>query len=248
MTVEYIRYTIPEPRADEFERAYARAAESLRASPFCRTFELSRCEEEPSSYVLRIVWTSTSDHLEGFRKSPQFRSFFAEIRAYVDDIDEMRHYAPVPMVPSLYEWAGGAKAFERLFETFYATVVDDEVIGPVFAGMSSDHPKHVAAWIGEVFGGPASYSTTRGGHRAMVGHHIGRSLTERQRRRWADLLVDAADEVGLPDDPEFRSAFVAYIEWGTRLAVTFSQPGADADVEEPMPQWGWGEVRPWPRD
>ncbi len=31
---------------------------------------------------------------------------------------------------------------------------------------------------------------------------------------------------GLPDDPEFRSAFAAYIEWGTRIAVTNSQPGA----------------------
>jgi len=248
MTVEYVRYTIPQQRADEFEQAYARAATSLRASPYCRTIELSRCEEEPSSYVLRIVWTSTSDHVDGFRQSPEFRRFFAEIKDYVDAIAEMRHYTPVPVMPSLYEWAGGSQALERLFETFYGKVVGDEVIGPVFDGMSRDHPKHVAAWIGEVFGGPAVYSTTRGGHGAMVGHHAGRSLTEQQRRRWADLLHDAADDVGLPDDPEFRSAFAAYVEWGTRLAVAFSRPGADTGVPEPMPTWGWGEVRPWPRE
>lgn len=248
MTVEYVRYTIPQHRADEFERAYARAAGSLRASPYCRTVELSRCAEEPSSYILRIVWTSAGDHLERFRHSPQFRGFFAEIKDYVDAIAEMRHYTPVPVMPSLYEWAGGSQAFERLFTTFYRKVVDDETLGPVFAGMSEEHPKHVAAWIGEVFGGPATYSTAHGGHRAMIGHHVDRGLTERQRRRWADLLLDAADEAGLPDDPEFRSAFVAYVEWGTRLAVLFSRPGADTSVPEPMPQWGWGEVRPWPRD
>ena len=31
----------------------------------------------------------------------------------------------------------------------------------------------------------------------------------------------------MPDDPEFRSALVGYLEWGSRLAVINSQPGAD---------------------
>ena len=30
----------------------------------------------------------------------------------------------------------------------------------------------------------------------------------------------AADDAGLPDDPEFRSALLAYVEWGTRLAMS----------------------------
>jgi hemoglobin len=53
----------------------------------------------------------------------------------------------------------------------------------------------------------------------------------------------SAYEVGLPDDPEFRSTFVAHIEWGTRVAVMTSQlaenPVTDADH---LPQWGWGET------
>lgn len=36
----------------------------------------------------------------------------------------------------------------------------DPVLGPVFAGMAPDHPAHVAAWLGEVFGGPPRYTTT----------------------------------------------------------------------------------------
>jgi hemoglobin len=31
--------------------------------------------------------------------------------------------------------------------------------------------------------------------------------------------MESADEIGLPDDPEYRSTFIAYIEWGTRVAV-----------------------------
>jgi hemoglobin len=145
-------------------------------------------------------------------------------------------------VPTLFHWAGGAEAFERLFQRFYEHVLRDELIGPLFAHMDPNHPKFVAAWLGEVFGGPEVYSETRGGHAHMISRHLGRALTERQRRRWFDLLLSTADEVGLPADPEFRSAFVGYLEWGTRMAVVLSQPGAEPNLDEPMPKWGWGEV------
>ena len=57
------------------------------------------------------------------------------------------------------------------------------------------------------------------------------------------MLLHTADEIGLPVDPEFRSAFVGYLEWGTRLAVINSQPGVDVNTDAPMPRWGWGEVK-----
>lgn len=144
--------------------------------------------------------------------------------------------------PTLYEWAGGMPAFERLTEIFYQRVKEDPLLAPVFAGMSAEHPHHVARFIAEVFGGPKLYSSERGGHATMVSHHVGRMLTQEQRTRWTHLICECADEAGLPDDPEFRSAFVAYIEWGTRLAVINSQPGVEPNLKAPMPQWGWGEV------
>ena len=141
--------------------------------------------------------------------------------------------------PSLFEWAGGMPAFERLTAVFYGRVRKDPLLAPLFSHASPEHPAHVAAFIAEVFGGPRAY-TPRGGHPEMVRRHLGRALTEVQRRRWATLLAECADEAGLPTDPEFRSAFVAYIEWGSRLAVLNSQPGATVDPKAPMPQWGWG--------
>jgi hemoglobin len=144
--------------------------------------------------------------------------------------------------PSLYEWLGGMPALEQLTATFYERVAHDPILAPVFARMSPDHPKHVAEFLAEVFGGPSHYSSERGGHPAMIRHHLSRSLTHEQRRRWIELLLTCADELGVPDDPEFRSAFVAYLEWGTRLAVLNSQPGATVDEGAPMPRWGWGEV------
>ena len=43
------------------------------------------------------------------------------------------------------------------------------------------------------------------------------------RFRFASTMSRAADDAGLPDDPDFRSAFMAYVEWGTRLAFGNSQ-------------------------
>jgi hemoglobin len=147
--------------------------------------------------------------------------------------------------PTLYEWAGGAEALERLTETFYGMVREDQLLEPVFRGMDREHPKHVATWLGEVFGGPPLYTEQHGGYPHMVRKHLNRALTEEMRRRWVSLICDAADDVGLPADPEFRSAFVAYLEWGTRLAVENSQPDADPPLEAPVPRWGWGEAPPY---
>jgi hemoglobin len=147
--------------------------------------------------------------------------------------------------PSLYAWAGGHDALRRLTEVFYDRVLDDELLRPRFERMSPQHREHVAVWLGEVFGGPSRYTDELGGYPAMLRHHLGLALTEPERSRWAFLIAASADEAGLPDDPEFRSAFVAYVEWGTRIALVNSQPGATPPPEAPVPRWGWGEAPPY---
>jgi hemoglobin len=146
-------------------------------------------------------------------------------------------------VPSLYQWLGGIDVLTRLTTRFYEHVAVDPLLAPIFAHMPGDHPIHVAAFLGEVLGGPATYSERYGGHPHMIKQHLNRHLTQEQRRHWVNLLLATADELGLPDDPEFRSALVGYLEWGSRLAVINSQPGATVDEHTPMPKWGWGEVK-----
>jgi quinol monooxygenase YgiN len=92
MVVEYIRYRIPPERRERFAAAYRDAAGSLDASEHCLAYELSHGVEEPERYILRIEWDSLEGHEQGFRRSPEFRTFFAAVRPFVDDIEEMRHY------------------------------------------------------------------------------------------------------------------------------------------------------------
>jgi hemoglobin len=149
-------------------------------------------------------------------------------------------------VPTLYEWAGGAEAIERMIITFYSLTLKDELLRPFFEHMSMEHKHYVALWIGEVFGGPKEYSKVRGkmkGHPYMIHKHLELTITEEQRVRWIQLMQQAADIEKLPNDPEFRSAFVAYFEWGTRMNQVFQHvPVPD---ESPVPTWGWGERKPY---
>ena len=92
MSIEYIRYTIAPDRHTQFLTDYTQAAEYLQASPYCLGYELTQGEEEPNNFILRIEWTSTQDHLKGFRQSADFSKFLGLIKPYYTNIQEMKHY------------------------------------------------------------------------------------------------------------------------------------------------------------
>jgi quinol monooxygenase YgiN len=92
MIVEYTRYRIAEVRGPAFLDAYREAAKFLQESPYCIAFEMSQCVEEKERYILRIVWKSIEEHLQGFRKEPGFKEFFQLVKPFFDDIEEMQHY------------------------------------------------------------------------------------------------------------------------------------------------------------
>ena len=70
--------------------------------------------------------------------------------------------------------------------------------------MSPDHPERVAAWLGQVFGGPPAYSDRYGGYDRMISQHLDKGISVEQRALWVQLLSRSADDVGLPADAEFR--------------------------------------------
>jgi hemoglobin len=148
--------------------------------------------------------------------------------------------------PTLFEWAGGRAAFDRMINAFYDRVEVDDLLSPLFpGGVHEEHRRNVAIWWSEVFGGPAEYTHDVGGYERMVTKHLDLGITEAQRFRFASLMSLAADDAEMPSDPEFRSALVAYLEWGTRLALGNSQAGAAVVAHAPVPRWGWGEAPPY---
>jgi quinol monooxygenase YgiN len=93
VVVEYIRYTVADQaRGEALQQAYAIAARQLDVAPECLAYELTQCEEDAKSWILRIEWRSTEAHLNGFRKGPYFPAFLEAIRGLTPEIAEMRHY------------------------------------------------------------------------------------------------------------------------------------------------------------
>jgi hemoglobin len=92
MIVEYTRYKIDESRCKSFEEDYVKAVDALMSSSHSIASELSHCTEDPNDYVLRIGWDSEKSHLKGFRSSPEVKTFFAMLKPYLKEIEQMRHH------------------------------------------------------------------------------------------------------------------------------------------------------------
>ena len=133
-----------------------------------------------------------------------------------------------------------------MINAFYDRVEKDDHLSPLFpGGVDDEHRRNVTTWWCEVFGGPTEYTQGLGGYERMLQKHLQLGITKDQRFRFVSLMSLAADDAGLPDDPEFRSALVAYLEWGTRLAFANSQHDASIVEHAPVPRWGWGEAPPY---
>jgi len=148
--------------------------------------------------------------------------------------------------PTLYEWAGGSDALRKMIDAFYDRVEQAEMFDNLFpGGVTEEHREFVTAWWAEVFGGPARYTDELGGYENMLRHHLNLEITAEQRAAFVSTMSLAADDAALPADPEFRSALLAYLEWGTRLAFENSQSGSTPPPAAPVPKWGWGVAPPY---
>ena len=74
--------------------------------------------------------------------------------------------------------------------------------------------------------------------------HLQLGTTNDQRFRFASLMSLAADDAGMSEGPEFRSALVAYLEWGTRPVFAISQDNADIVEQAPVPGGDGEKHRP----
>jgi len=248
MLVEYIRYTLPAEQTEAFEGAYARAQAGLRVSPHCLSWELSRCIDPPSRssgaeetqhYILRIEWDSHDGHLQGFRKSAEFATFLAEIRPYIECVEEMRHYAVTEVASggSIYADVGGTGTFFRLAHEMHERMCSDDLLGAKFSRAAETHVPHLAMWLIEVFGGPRIYSETLGDIGAMLRRHADQAITEDERARF--VAIAKAAIAAHVKHPNAALAIARYFEWGSKIAVENSRPGHAPDLSAPVPTWGW---------
>jgi hemoglobin len=143
-------------------------------------------------------------------------------------------------MPSLFEFAGGTQALHHLEDTFYASVLADPLLEPLFGKGKPEHVEHLTAFTAESFGGPDDFSRELGfAHLIAVHRHL--NIREDQRQRFVDLYRSALESAGMPDDPEFRKAVMEHIEFGTHVAMQNSHAETDAELHplREVPHWTW---------
>jgi hemoglobin len=143
--------------------------------------------------------------------------------------------------PSMFEFAGGEEAFLALARAHHERcLADPELEHPFSHGVHADHVERLAAYWAEVFGGPPRFSESMGGHSAMLGIHAGQGAGEDLGERFVACFVAAADDAGLPDDPDFRAGLRGYMEWAVAEVLDWSPPErASVPPGLPTPRWGW---------
>ena len=141
---------------------------------------------------------------------------------------------------TLFEFAGGEAALHRLEETFYASVLIDPLLRPLFGAGKAEHVDHLTAFTAESFGGPDRFSRELG-FAHLIAVHRGLRIDEEQRKRFVELYMAALDAAGMPSDAAFREAVREHVEFGSLVAMQNSHATSDAELHplREVPRWTW---------
>jgi hemoglobin len=150
------------------------------------------------------------------------------------------------MRPTLYEFAGGAAAFEPFAAALHARCLADPELNHPFShpGQHPEHVQRLAAYLAEAFGGPARYSGGLADQGYLVGLHAGNGDMSDLGSRFAVCFMMAADDAGWPDDPEFRAAIRGYIEYAVDTVALSHPDDTDIPAGLPVPRWSWAGLQP----
>jgi hemoglobin len=140
----------------------------------------------------------------------------------------------------MFEFAGGDPAFLALAAAHHERCLQDpELNHPFSQGVNPQHVENLAAYWAEVFGGPARYSESHGGHSAMLRIHAGEGAGDEYGPRFVACFMQAVDDARFPDDPDFRAGLRSYMEWAVQDVLSYAPPEAQVPARLSIPRWSW---------
>ena len=114
------------------------------------------------------------------------------------------------MTETFYERVGGAETFRVLIERFYAGVAEDPPLRALYPEEDlGPAAERLRLFLEQYWGGPHTYSQTRGHSRLRI-RHAPYAVTPTQRDRWLHHMLAAVDSLELDeaDDAELREYLV----------------------------------------
>ena len=142
---------------------------------------------------------------------------------------------------SVYEAAGGAPAMLALAHAWHQRCLADPEAQHPFShpGLHPQHTERLAAYWGEMLGGPDAYSRELASVAHMVRIHSGNGPHPELDAATERCFGLALDDAGIPDDERLRSTLVAWFAWSNLIVNhTYEQPELVPD-DLTLPHWSW---------
>ena len=98
MVLEHALLSIKPGAERAFEVAFAEAKEIIAGMVGFGRLTLSRCVEQPGTYLLLAKWRRLEDHIEGFRGSPQYLEWRRLLHHFYDPLPTVEHFVQVDTV------------------------------------------------------------------------------------------------------------------------------------------------------
>ena len=149
--------------------------------------------------------------------------------------------APAGEQISVYEAAGGAPAMLALAHTWHQRCLADPEAQHPFShpGLHPQHTERLAAYWGEMLGGPDAYSRELASVAHMVRIHSGNGPHPELDAATERCFALALDDAGIPDDERLRSTLGDWFAWSNRVVNhTYERPELVPD-DLTLPHWSW---------
>lgn len=145
---------------------------------------------------------------------------------------------------TLFEALGGTEGVLRLAHAWHERVMADELVAHAFShGFHPQHTKRLAAYWGEAWGGPPTYSERLGDESSVVRMHSGNGPHEDMDRRAIACFDRAMDDLKLAD-PLLRRVLHDYFAWATTTTMAaYPKDAADVPEDLPIPRWSWNGLQ-----
>ena len=149
--------------------------------------------------------------------------------------------APLGEQVSVYKAAGGASAMLVLAHAWHQRCLADPEAEHPFShpGLHPQHTERLAAYWGEMLGGPDTYSRELASVAHMVRIHSGNGPHPELDAATERCFALALDDAGIPDDQRLRSTLVDWFAWSNRVVNhTYERPELVPD-DLTLPRWSW---------
>jgi hemoglobin len=111
---------------------------------------------------------------------------------------------------TVFEAVGGAATFRKLVERFYAGVATDPILRPIYPDEDlSSATERLTLFLIQYWGGPDTYSATRGHPRLRLRHQPF-AIGQVERDAWMRHMTVAVESLDLP--PNVRQELLDYFE------------------------------------